>query len=261
MGASIAVEELPFPLMLACFMVCVCAQHKAWLACSILPPHQAGSVASPSGKSALADTPRGGATSSPARGRPNALSGAASTTSVSASVSGADAGGAISSRAAAAAANSALLDEQTKAVRKLQTEVASIREGYAHRLVLLEEVVAGCEAAMRDGLQVCWRDGAFSGTSLEDVIVGLRLHGLSLCRGPLLLCAHCTVSVHACRVSSACSVYLSAAPPDSWPTDWAAGHSPCPAAAAPSRPPPRALRRRPPLQAAPAAPPPPCSCR
>ncbi|GFR43271.1 hypothetical protein Agub_g4333 [Astrephomene gubernaculifera] len=58
-----------------------------------------------------------------------------------------------STSSSTAAAGAPLLDEQTRAVRKLQSEVAGIREQHAQRLVQLEEVVAGCEASMREGLQ------------------------------------------------------------------------------------------------------------
>ncbi|GIL75713.1 hypothetical protein Vretifemale_5464, partial [Volvox reticuliferus] len=46
-----------------------------------------------------------------------------------------------------------VMDEQSRAIRKMQTEVAAIREDYARRLVEMDDVIASCEANMRDGIQ------------------------------------------------------------------------------------------------------------
>ncbi|GIL67664.1 hypothetical protein Vafri_21000 [Volvox africanus] len=46
-----------------------------------------------------------------------------------------------------------VMDEHSRAIRKMQTEVAAIREDYARRLVEMDDVVASCESNMRDGIQ------------------------------------------------------------------------------------------------------------
>ncbi|KAG2502184.1 hypothetical protein HYH03_000671 [Edaphochlamys debaryana] len=80
-----------------------------------------------------------------------------SASAAAAASSGADRATASPSRrsqpSVSASTAAAFMDEQTRAVRRLQSEVAAIREQYAQRLVSMEDSLSGCEAAMRDGLQ------------------------------------------------------------------------------------------------------------